>query len=107
MERTVAVIKYFGAILLLAGMAWPQQMSKLERQDVQDTLRVVAGEVRKHYYDAKLHGVDFDAKVAEAKQKIDKDSSLGMALSRIASALETLDDSHIFSPAAAFLPVRL
>jgi C-terminal processing protease CtpA/Prc len=74
-------------------------MSSLDRERAQSMLQVVAGDVRKHYYDPKMHGVDWDAKVAEAKQKIDKATSLNMALSHIAALLDTLDDSHTF-----FLP---
>ncbi len=62
-------------------------------------LLTIAREVRKHYYDPKFHGVDFDAKVAEAKDKIQKTTSMNMALSHIAAALDTLNDSHTF-----FLP---
>ena len=62
-------------------------------------LQVIANDVKKHYYDPKFHGVDFNAKVAEAKQKIEKETSFNMAMSHIAAALDTLDDSHTF-----FLP---
>ncbi len=64
-------------------------------------LRTVASEVRKHYYDPKFHGVDWDAKVAEAKQKIEKTTSMSMALSHIAATLDTLNDTHTF-----YLPPR-
>jgi C-terminal processing protease CtpA/Prc len=49
--------------------------------------------------DPNFHGVDWDAKVAEAKQKIEKTTSMNMALSHIAAALDTLNDTHTF-----FLP---
>ena len=85
-----------------ATLGWSQpspQISSLDRGRAQDMLRTVASEVRKHYYDPKFHGVDWDAKVAEAKQKIDKTTSMNMALSHIAAALDTLNDTHTF-----FLP---
>jgi C-terminal processing protease CtpA/Prc len=99
MKKMLAVLCYPCIILLLTAMAWPQQMSKLDRQDAEGMLQVVAGEVRKHYYDPKLHGLDWDAKVAEAKNKIEQAPSWGKALSAIAALLVTLDDSHTF-----FLP---
>ena len=74
-------------------------MSNLDRDRAQGILQVVANDVKKHYYDSKFHGVDFDAKVAEAKQKIAKATSFNMAMSHIAAALDTLNDSHTF-----FLP---
>jgi len=43
--------------------------------------RWIANDVKKHYYDPKFHGVDFNAKVAEVKQKIEKETSFNMAMS--------------------------
>ena len=90
------VLSFF---VLSAAPAWPQQMSGNDRGRALDMLQVIAGEVRKHYYDPKFHGLDWDAAVAEAKQKIDQEKSFNMALSHIAAALDKLNDSHTF-----FLP---
>jgi len=89
-----------GIITLLASLAWTQQtMSKFDRDRALDILRTVVDDVRKHYYDPKFHGVDWDAKVAEAKAKIEKETSFNMAMSHIAAALDTLNDSHtVFLP---------
>jgi C-terminal processing protease CtpA/Prc len=62
-------------------------------------LSVIGADVRKHYYDPKFHGVDWDARIAEAKEQILKEPSLNMAMSHIAAALDALNDSHTF-----FLP---
>jgi len=84
-------------IFILVVSAWPQQqMSSLDRGRALDILKVVSGEVKKHYYDPKFHGVDLDAKVAEARDKIEKATSFNMAVSHIAAALDTLNDSHTF-----------
>jgi carboxyl-terminal processing protease len=92
--------KFACVTLLLLAQAWPQQqISNADRDLAQGMLQVIANEVRKHYYDPKLHGVNWDAKVAEQKQKIDKADSMGMALSKIAGLLDNLNDSHTF-----FLP---
>jgi len=74
-------------------------MSNFDRDRALQMLDEVAKDVRKHYYDPKFHGVDWDSKVAEAKNKIKKETSLNMALADIAAALASLDDSHTF-----FLP---
>jgi len=57
---------------------------------------VVAGDVEKHYYDPHLLANDWDAKIAEAKQKIEKAKSFNMALAEIAALLDSLNDSHTF-----------
>lgn len=97
----IRVVKNLFVIAALCALAWPQQqqMSNIDRGRALDMLKTISNEVRKHYYDAKLHGVDFDAKVAEAKQKIEKATSFNMAMSHIAAVLDTLNDSHTF-----FLP---
>ena len=85
-------------VLLLGGQSWPQQqqMSNLERGRALAMLQVISGDVRKHYYDPKFHGVDFDSKVADARQQIEKATSFNMAMSHIAAALDNLNDSHTF-----------
>lgn len=87
------------SLIFVASAAWPQQLSKLDRGRAEDMLHVVGEEVRKHYYDPKFHGLDWDAKISEAKKKIDDSKSFNMAISHIAALLGTLDDSHTF-----FLP---
>jgi carboxyl-terminal processing protease len=74
-------------------------MSSLDRDRTLEMLDEVAQDVRKHYYDPNFHGVDWDAKVAEAKNKIKSETSVNMALAHVAAALISLNDSHTF-----FLP---
>jgi C-terminal processing protease CtpA/Prc len=96
-ERAVALA--FGIALFLFSLLAParaRQISDLDRERDQQMLRSVGDEVLKHYYDPKLHGVDFNAELAAAKQRIDKANSNNMALSSIAAALDSLDDSHTF-----------
>lgn len=85
------------ALVLASTIAWAQQqMSRLERERALEILRVVSADVKKHYYDPKFHGVDWDAKVAEAKQQIEQEKSFNMSMSHIAAALASLNDSHTF-----------
>lgn len=85
--------------IFFASAAWPQQISKLDRGRAEDILHTVGDEVRKHYYDPKLHGLDWDAKLAQAKNQIGGAKSFNMAMSHIAAMLDSLNDSHTF-----FLP---
>jgi carboxyl-terminal processing protease len=75
-------------------IARSQEMTSLDRGRAQDMLQVMAGDVRKHYYDPKYHGVDWDAVVNKAKGEIDKAPSMNMAISYIAAAMDSLNDSH-------------
>ena len=91
-------IGMIAAIMLsIVCRLWCQQpISGLDRDRAQGMLMVVSAEVTKHYYDRNFRGVKWDARVEEAKQKIGKADSLGMALSHIAGALDALNDSHTF-----------
>jgi carboxyl-terminal processing protease len=103
-SKTLAVaVLYVLCVVVFAPVAFPQQMSNLERGQAQDILQVVATDIRKHYYDPKYHGVDWDAMVEKARQQIDAAPSMNMAISYIAAALDTLNDSHT----AFFPPERM
>lgn len=76
-----------------------QHLSKVDRELYQAILQNVASDVRKYYYDPKLHGVDWDKKVSEAKGRIAISTSIDEAVLAIAAVFEALDDSHTnFSP---------
>src|SRR5512140_3276994 len=72
------------------------EFGRLDRERVKIMLREVAGDVKEHYYDPRFHGVDFDAKVAEAQQEVDRSLSLDEALSWVAGVLGSLGDSHTY-----------
>lgn len=76
-----------------------QSLSKLDRGRAEQMLQTIAGDVNKHYYDPQIHGVDWNARVAEYRRKLDTSNSMNMALSVIAAALDSLNDTHTF-----FLP---
>ena len=92
---TISVI----AIGLLATPGWGQKISNIDRDRAQDMLKEISSDIRKHYYDPKLHGVNWDAQVETAKQRINSTDSMNRALSEVAAALDSLNDSHTF-----FLP---
>ena len=86
----------FLAACCLAEFCAAQEITSREREQVQAMLKDVASDVKMNYYDPLLHGVDWDAKVKEAKEKIDKESSLNRALTDVAVVLGDLNDSHTF-----------
>lgn len=91
--------------MVFSLLARPQNFTKSDRDHVQAMLRDVAGDVQKHYYDANLHGVDWDASVRAAKRNIDKAETMDNAISEIAALLDTLNDSHtsFFPPPRAYV----
>lgn len=82
--------------ILVRSQQPQQKISGYERGMAQTMLEDIDNDVRKHYYDPKFHGLDWNARVKEAKQRIDKAETLNQALSEVAAALDTLNDSHTF-----------
>jgi carboxyl-terminal processing protease len=72
----------------------PQRMTSEQRHEAEQMLQYVADDVNEYYYDRQLHGIDWEARVREAKQEIEGSDSFNMALSHIAAALASLNDSH-------------
>ena len=98
-EKAIRSARVLAVVGLLATLTWPQQqpqMSSFERARALDMLAVISNDVKKHYYDTKFHGVDWDPKVAETKKQIETTNSFNMAMSHIAALLDTLNDSHTF-----------
>jgi C-terminal processing protease CtpA/Prc len=98
-RATAHAAKLFAVfIILFAVLGWSQQpqISGLDRGRALDMLQVISSDLKKHYYDPKFHGVDIEAKVAAAKQQIEKVNSFNMAMSHVAAVLDTLNDSHTF-----------
>lgn len=61
---------------------------------MRDTLRMIADDVKKHYYDPKMQGFDFNGREHEAEEKLQKAASLAQSLNIIAWTLDGLNDSH-------------
>jgi carboxyl-terminal processing protease len=87
------------AVALLTANGWGQKIDSIDRDRAQVMLREISSDVKKHYYDPTFHGVNWDAKVEEMKQRIATVDSMNRALSQVAAALDSLNDSHTF-----FLP---
>jgi carboxyl-terminal processing protease len=102
-SRPYSWIPRFAYIFLmaccLAEFCSPQQITPKEREQALAMLKDIAADAKTYYYDPHLHGLDWDAKVQTAKEKIDKENSLNRALTDVAVILSDLNDSHtIFWP---------
>jgi C-terminal processing protease CtpA/Prc len=74
---------------------WGQTVN-FDRGRADDMLRAISSDVKKHYYDPSFHGVNWEAKVDEMRQKIKAADSMNRALSEVAATLDSLNDSHTF-----------
>jgi C-terminal processing protease CtpA/Prc len=92
---------FFVYISIFSTGSQPQQtkISKFERDEVLQMLNTISDDVKKHYYDPKLHGIDWNENVKNFRQRIEDAASLNRGLSEVAAALDVLNDSHAF-----FLP---
>lgn len=59
----LALLAISWALVPVSG--WSQQFTKSDRELAESMLREADADVRKHYYDSKLHGVDWPARVQE------------------------------------------
>jgi hypothetical protein len=82
-------------VVLVCLPVWAQGISNADRTHTTEMLDKVAADVKKYSWDPALHGIDFDARVAEAKLYIERYAqSYGQAVGAIALALDGLQDSH-------------
>jgi len=90
----IAFVLALGLCRFLSGQQHP--MSSYEKDRAEGILQIIANDIKKHYYDPKMHGIDWDAKVEQAKNEIRSDTSFNMAMARIAATIDLLNDSHTF-----------
>ncbi len=83
-------------LALVATSGWPQDIHRIDRERAQAMLQTIASDVQKYYYDPKLHGLDWDSEVKNAKEKIAQARSGTDLLVQIGAVLESLNDSHTF-----------
>lgn len=84
------------ALLALTSQCLPAQqaMSKADRDTARTLLHDAYDAVKKNYYDPKLHGLDWEARLREYDTKIGSAATLGEALGVVEGFLEGLNDAH-------------
>jgi C-terminal processing protease CtpA/Prc len=100
MDRGLVRVGSIATLIVLIGLttsnSWGQQFSAFDRSRAQDMFREISSDVKKHYYDPTFHGISWDARIGETKEKIAAADSMNRALSVMAAALDALNDSHTF-----------
>jgi len=89
----IAIAAIVGGCALLSAAA---QSIAFKREEAELIVEEVSDDVAKHYYDSKLHGIDWAAQLSEAKKKIGSATSGNLAYADIAAMLDSLNDSHTF-----------
>ena len=97
----LALAAAFG-LLFVAASAAPARAQSLDRIDRERALLMlgtIKGQLKEHYYDPALRGMDIEARFKAAEEKIKQATTLNHAFGIIAQAVLDLNDSHTtFSP---------
>jgi C-terminal processing protease CtpA/Prc len=97
------------ALALCAGLAAPAaaQSIAIDRQRGEQMLDQIREDLVEHYYDASFHGLDLDALIDRARQRINTAQSLGEIFGLLAGVCLDLHDSHtLFIPPERVQDVR-
>jgi C-terminal processing protease CtpA/Prc len=81
---------------LTAYAAPDQKFDANNMARAEGVLRDAYDNVKKHYYDPKFHGLDWDQRYAAAKEKMKTVTSLSQGFGVTAGFLDQLNDSHTF-----------
>ena len=73
-----------------------EKVQDKDRDRAQTMLRRIKDELKKNYYDPKLHGMDLETRFKTAEDKIKTATSVGQIFGTIAQVLIELEDSHTF-----------
>ena len=90
----LALLAILCGLVPVAG--WSQRYTRSDRELAESMLRDADADVQKHYYDSKFHGIDWRARVQEARKNLENARSMDDAVSEIAALLDSLHDSHTF-----------
>jgi C-terminal processing protease CtpA/Prc len=98
-SSTVAVLIAAVVCLLLPAQSTPAQAPKATDFDKgrgHDMISQIRSDLKKNYYDPSFKGMDIEARLKAADEKINEATSIGQIFGIIAQALMDLDDSHTF-----------
>ena len=87
--------------LVASAPARAQSLSGIDRENGLRMLRTVRDDLKKHYYDPSVRGLDVDARFAAAEERVKQAKSNGEVMGIIAQVLVELNDSH-----TSFVPPR-
>ncbi|HEY4838803.1 MAG TPA: S41 family peptidase [Candidatus Acidoferrales bacterium] len=99
LKTSFTVGVFFALAFALAFGANMRAQQKFDKQDLDHSRQMLFDaydSVKKHYYDTKFHGLDWDARYHQFDAQINTASTLGDSFSIIADFLDGLKDSHTY-----------
>jgi carboxyl-terminal processing protease len=99
MKRLVQAMAVLLVFPCLPGKGIAQVQGTLDKDSLYKVSLMMLdarNEVKNHYYDPKLHGLDWDARYQEFSAMAAKAHNLGEAFRVVAAFLSGLDDSHVY-----------
>jgi carboxyl-terminal processing protease len=98
-------VPLFALLVTLCGGLYHPLIAQSLRGDDRDNgqlmLRAIKDDLKKHYFDVNIRGIDIDSRFKQAEDRIKKAQSNSEIMGIIAQILLELDDSHTF-----FVPPR-
>lgn len=76
--------------------AFPEELSRFERDRARMMLNIIKKDLLKYYYDESFHGLQLDDAFGAANEKIDQAKSVSQLMAAISRPLLQLNDSHTF-----------
>lgn len=97
MKRAILIGALLSVNIALCAAQQPKRvLSKDDEWKISEILRDAHDEVKKHYYDPKLHGVDWDAGYEKYSKMVGQAADLGGGFRIVAAYLSELHDSHTY-----------
>lgn len=98
-HRILTATVFLLALLLVVSalnLQAQQKMDRISQDRAEGILRDAYDNVKKHYYDPKIHGIDWDARYHEFSERIKNAGSLSQGFGVVAAFLDGLNDSHTY-----------
>jgi carboxyl-terminal processing protease len=88
-----AVVAIMGAVPA-SSLQGKKKYETVSNQQAVDMLNTIEADIKEHYYDARMRGLDLDKRFDRAREEINHAKSQDEAFLDIAGALAALQDSH-------------
>ena len=92
----VAATLACGVFAGTAASAQQAGLTNVQRGQISDMMHDAYNEVKKHYYDPTLHGLDWDARYKQYSARMNSAQNLGQGFRDVAAFLAGLKDSHTY-----------